>query len=168
MRIGLLGTLGVYDENGRLVRIGGSRVRLLPILLALDAGRVVPTYSLIERLWDDDPPANSGNAPQSLVSRLRTSLRQAGLGGLLIESHPAGYRLAVRPDEVDAVAFEHLTLEGSRALASGDPVSAGRVLREALGIWRGPALADAAGAQVRRFRRETLTDLLSRDVSERP
>ena len=78
MRIGLLGTLVVYDEAGRPVRVGGHRVRMLLILLALDAGRVVPTFSLIEQLWEDEPPANSGNALQSLVSRLRTALRQAG------------------------------------------------------------------------------------------
>ena len=76
MRIGLLGTLAVYDQAGRPVRIGGYRVRMLLILLALDVGRVVPAYSLIERLWEDEPPANSGNALQSLVSRLRTALRQ--------------------------------------------------------------------------------------------
>ena len=59
------------------MRVGGQRVRLLLILLALDAGRVVPAYSLIERLWEDEPPANSGNSLQSLVSRLRAALRQA-------------------------------------------------------------------------------------------
>ena len=77
MRIGLLGTLAVQDKDGRPVRVGGHRVRLLLILLALDAGNVVPAYALIERLWEEEPPANSGNALQSLVSRLRTALREA-------------------------------------------------------------------------------------------
>ena len=148
MRIGLLGTLAVYDEAGRPVQVGGHRVRLLLILLALDAGKVVPAYSLIERLWDSEPPANSGNALQSLVSRLRAALRQSGLGDQVVESHPAGYRLAVAPEQVDAVAFEALARKGSQALASGDPATARRVLREALDAWRGPALADASG---RRF-----------------
>jgi predicted ATPase/DNA-binding SARP family transcriptional activator len=147
VRIGLLGTLAVHDEAGRPVRIGGQRVRLLLILLALDAGQVVPAYALIERLWEDEPPANSGNALQSLVSRLRTALRQAGLGDQVIESHPAGYRLAVPPEHVDAAAFEALARQGSRALAAGDPATAGPVLRQALDIWRGPALADASGVR---------------------
>src|SRR6516162_5787938 len=147
VRIGLLGTLAVYDQAGRPVRIGGYRVRMLLILLALDVGRVVPAYSLIERLWEDEPPANSGNALQSLVSRLRTALRQAGLGDQVIESHPAGYRLAIAPDEVDAVAFEAQARRGSQALATGDPVTARRLLREALDAWRGPALADASAAR---------------------
>src|SRR5262252_3052750 len=147
VRIGLLGTLAVHDEAGRPVRIGGHRVRMLLILLALDAGRVVPTYSLIERLWEDEPPANAGNSLQSLVSRLRSALREAGPGDQVIESHPAGYRLALAPDEVDAVAFEALARQGSQALAAGDAATARRALREALDVWRGPALADASGAR---------------------
>ena len=147
MRIGLLGTLAVYDEAGRPVRIGGQRVRMLLILLALDAGRVVPTYSLIERLWEDEPPANAGNSLQSLVSRLRGALRDAGPGDQVIESHPVGYRLALAPDEVDAVAFEALARQGSQALAAGDAATAQRALREALDVWRGPALADVPGAR---------------------
>jgi predicted ATPase/DNA-binding SARP family transcriptional activator len=147
VRIGLLGTLAVHDEAGRPVQVGGHRVRLLLILLALDAGKVIPAYSLIERLWEQEPPANSGNALQSLVSRLRAALRQAGLGDQVVESHPAGYRLAVAPGQVDAVAFEALARRGGQALASGDPVTARRLLREALDAWRGPALADAAGVR---------------------
>ena len=147
MRIGLLGTLAVHDEAGRPVRVGGYRVRMLLILLALDVGRVVPAYSLIERLWEDEPPANSGNALQSLVSRLRTALRQAAPGDQVIESHPAGYRLALAPDRIDAVAFEAQARDGGEALASGDPQTARRILRVALGAWRGPALADVSAAR---------------------
>jgi predicted ATPase/DNA-binding SARP family transcriptional activator len=147
VRIGLLGTLAVHDEAGRPVRVGGHRVRMLLILLALDAGRVVPAYSLIERLWEDEPPANSGNALQSLVSRLRAALRHAGSGGEVIESHPAGYRLAISPEATDIVVFETLARQGSQALASGDPATARQVLAEALDTWRGPALADASAAR---------------------
>src|SRR5438105_273836 len=92
VRIGVLGSLTVSGEGGRPVEVGGQLVRKLLILLALDAGRIVPAYSLIERLWDDDPPANAANSLQSLVSRLRASLRRGGVGDQVIESHPAGRR----------------------------------------------------------------------------
>jgi predicted ATPase/DNA-binding SARP family transcriptional activator len=144
VRIGLLGPLQVHDGAGRPVRVGGHRVRALLILLALDANRVVPAYSLIARLWGDERPADAANALQSLVSRLRGALRQANLGDGVIESSPAGYRLAVRPDEVDAIAFEAATRTGGQALAAGDAAGAARMLREALAAWRGPALADVA------------------------
>ena len=71
MRIGVLGTLQVHNADGGTVQVGGHRVRALLILLALDAGRVVPPHTLIERLWEDEPPADAANALQSLVSRLR-------------------------------------------------------------------------------------------------
>ena len=112
---------------------------MLLILLALDAGRVVPIYSLIERLWEDEPPANAGNSLQSLVSRLRSALREAGPGDQVIESHPAGYRLALAPDEVDAVAFEALARQGSPyiavfqallSIAGATPVDVASVLRQ--------------------------------------
>jgi DNA-binding winged helix-turn-helix (wHTH) protein len=114
LRIGLLGPLQVRDEAGRLVHVGGRQLRVLLTLLALDAGRVVPAASLADQLWPDRPPGNPGNALQTLVSRLRAELRQAGFDDV-IESHPAGYRLAVRPDAIDAIltATENVEPAGS-------------------------------------------------------
>src|SRR6266581_8797395 len=77
--IGLLGPLQVRDETGSLVHVGGRQLRVLLTLLALNAGRVVPAGSLAGELWPDDPPGNPGNALQTLVSRLRAELRQAGV-----------------------------------------------------------------------------------------
>jgi DNA-binding SARP family transcriptional activator len=105
--IGLLGPLQVRDETGRPVHVGGRQLRVLLTLLALNAGRVVPAGSLAGELWPDDPPGNPGNALQTLVSRLRAELRQAGAGEV-IGSHPAGYRLAVPPGAVDVMTFEEL------------------------------------------------------------
>lgn len=110
MRISVLGPLEVSDPKGRPVRVGGHRVRALLILLALDAGRVIPTHALIGRLWPEarpeERPADAANALQSLVSRLRLAFRQAGLPEGVVESSTAGYRLAVPPEAVDAIAFE--------------------------------------------------------------
>jgi predicted ATPase/DNA-binding SARP family transcriptional activator len=63
----------------------------------------------------------------------------------VVETHPAGYRLVLEPDAVDAVRFQSLAAAGRDELGR-DPRQAGRTLREALALWRGPALADAAGA----------------------
>src|SRR6516162_4419870 len=112
--IGLLGPLQVRDETGRPVHVGGRQLRVLLTLLALNAGRVVPVGSLAEQLWPEDPPGNPGNALQRLVSRLRAELRQAGAGDV-IESHPAGYRLAVPPATVDVTSFEELAVRGRHA-----------------------------------------------------
>ncbi len=101
---------------------------------------MVPAASLIDRLWDSDPPDGARSALQSLVSRLRGALGGCWAHGA-IESHLAGYRLVLGRGEVDALVFEELAVQGSRALAGGDPARASALLREALGLWRGPALA---------------------------
>jgi DNA-binding winged helix-turn-helix (wHTH) protein len=66
--------LQVRDKDGRTIAVGGGQLRVLLILLALDAGRVVPSGSLAEQLWPADLPTNPSNALQTLVSRLRVSL----------------------------------------------------------------------------------------------
>jgi predicted ATPase/DNA-binding SARP family transcriptional activator len=175
VRIGLLGTLTVHDDAGRPVRVGGQRVRALLTLLALDANRVVPAHALIDRLWGDDSnqPADAANALQSLVSRLRAALREGGVDSGVIESSPVGYRLAIEPEAVDAIAFERAARAGARALAAGDAALASRTLREALAAWRGPALADVAeetfaaaiAARLEEARRSATLDRIEADLA---
>jgi DNA-binding SARP family transcriptional activator len=156
----------VRDEAGHLVHVGGRQLRVLLTLLALNAGRVVPVGSLAGQIWPDDPPGNPGNALQTLVSRLRAELRHAGIGDV-IESHPAGYRLAVPPEAVDVTAFETLAARGRRALAEGDAGEAARVLRDALFAWRGEPLADAAGCDFADAAAAKLTELRSSVLADR-
>jgi predicted ATPase/DNA-binding SARP family transcriptional activator len=143
-QIALLGPLQVRDQTGALVPIGGRQLRVLLSMLALQPGRVVSAGTLASGLWPDEQPADPGNALQTLVSRLRSALRPAGCAAL-IESHPAGYLLAVPPKAVDVAAFRDIAREGRRALAGGDARTAARLLREALALWRGRPLADAEG-----------------------
>src|SRR5258705_5902720 len=164
--IGLLGPLQVRDETGRPVHVGGRQLRVLLTLLALNAGRVVPAGSLAGELWPDDPPGNPGNALQTLVARLRAELRQAGADDV-IESPPAGYRLAVPPAAVDVMAFEALAAHGRRALADGDAGEAARVLRDALLAWRGQPLADAAGSDFAEATAARLTELRTSVLADR-
>ena len=166
LRIGLLGPLQVRDGAGRAVPVGGRQLRVLLILLALEAGRVVPSGSLADQIWPEEPPANPGNALQTLVSRLRAELRRASLDHV-IESHPAGYRLAVRPDAVDALVFEALAARGRRTLADGHSREAAAVLRSALSSWRGQPLADAAGHDFADAAAARLTELRSSVLADR-
>lgn len=61
LRIGLLGPLQVRDGAGNTVHVGGRQLRVLLILRALDAGRVVPSGSLAGQIWPDEPPEHPGN-----------------------------------------------------------------------------------------------------------
>ncbi|MFJ5664953.1 BTAD domain-containing putative transcriptional regulator [Micromonospora chalcea] len=140
MRVGILGPLEVRDGD-RLVDVAGARLRALLIRLALDPGRPVSVAALAEALWADEPPTDTANAVQTLVSRLRRAV--PGLG---VRSSPAGYRLDLDPDDVDAGRFERLTRQGRAALRDGDAATARTTLRDALALWRGPALTEAADA----------------------
>jgi DNA-binding SARP family transcriptional activator len=59
----------------------------------------------------------------------------------LVEQSPAGYRLAVGPDDVDANLFARLVADARRQLLAGDP-GAAATLDRALALWRGIPLDD--------------------------
>ncbi|WP_053734758.1 BTAD domain-containing putative transcriptional regulator [Nocardia sp. NRRL S-836] len=141
MHVDILGPVEAHAAEGK-IQVGGPRPRTLLALLALRAGEVVPVDRLIDELYGEDPPADAANALQGQVSRLRRALGVAGL----VELHPAGYRLALAPESVDAHRFAALAAAGRQALEQGDPQAAETVLAEALALWRGPALAGTTAA----------------------
>ena len=136
MWFGVLGPVLARAADGTEVALGGPRPRALLALLLLDAGRVVGTDLLIDALYGEEPPGAAANALQAQVSRLRRRL------GVPIDLHPAGYRLAVDPEDVDLHRFTRLTHDGQHALRAADHAEAARLLGEALALWRGRALAD--------------------------
>ncbi|MEA2131658.1 MAG: hypothetical protein QOJ85_4549, partial [Solirubrobacteraceae bacterium] len=140
MRIAILGPLEV-QRDGDAVPAGGRRVAALLARLALDCGRLVSAEALTDAVWEEALPADPGHALQSLVSRLRRAL--GGAERLVQES--GGYRLALAPEAIDALAFEQLASDGAAALRDDDPLGASALLGRALDLWRGPALAGLAG-----------------------
>lgn len=139
MEVGILGPLIVAD-GARSIEVGGARLRALLIRLAASAGGWVSVSELVEALWESDPPGDEVNALQSLVSRLRRALPRPEL----IESGPAGYRLAIEPEAVDGIRFERLAVKGRRQLRDGHPEEASTLLSGALELWRGAALTEVA------------------------
>ncbi|MGW7537203.1 BTAD domain-containing putative transcriptional regulator [Amycolatopsis sp. NPDC054798] len=133
MRIGLLGPLEVRNDDGAAVEIAGARLRTLLSALALESGRVVSAGRLVDAVWGTRPPATA-NALQALVSRLRRA-------GTRLDSTPSGYRLPEAT--VDAARFEELVTAARMAPDEKRVV----LLREALNLWRGPALGDVSDAQ---------------------
>lgn len=130
VQIGMLGPFEVRTDDGVTADVPGARLRGLLIALALEPGHVVPKTALVDWIWGEHPPAEAANALQRLVSRLRKALPDGS-----VEGQPDGYRLKVDPDAVDAVRFERLV---TRARTEDDP----RLLREAVGLWRGAAMQD--------------------------
>ena len=136
MEFGILGPLVVW-RDGREVPIGAAKQRALVTLLLLRRGELVPTETLVDELWGEQPPATAVKAVQTYVSQLRKTLGEG-----LLETGPTGYRLRLEPDALDAVRFEHQLTRAQTLLAAGAVLEAAELLREALGIWRGPALVE--------------------------
>ncbi|MFJ2633154.1 BTAD domain-containing putative transcriptional regulator [Streptomyces sp. NPDC087422] len=140
MEFCILGHLEV-SANGRPVQLGGARERTVLAMLLIEAGHVIPVERLIDAVWGDDPPATSRGQIQICISNLRRRIL-AGGGEDLIETRRPGYLLRVPAGTLDLHRFEAEVHEGQAALAAGDPAGSARILRDALQLWRGPALAD--------------------------
>ncbi|WUH93840.1 winged helix-turn-helix domain-containing protein [Streptomyces sp. NBC_00433] len=151
MRYTILGTTQALRDDGEPVALAGGRLRALLTALALRPGRVVTADVLIDEVWDGEPPAGGTGALQALVGRLRKAIGHGAVGSV-----EGGYRLAAAHDDIDLYRFERLAAEGARALDDGDPVKAAGLLADALGLWRGPALADLPDRGTAAVRSEAL------------
>jgi predicted ATPase/DNA-binding SARP family transcriptional activator len=164
MEFRILGPLEVHDGAAPVV-IPGAKERALLADLLLHAGQVVPADRLVDDLWGDRPPGKPANTLQGRVSALRRALGQAA--GLLA-TRPPGYRLEVDPERVDAARFQRLVAT-AHVVAAANPAEAARLLGEALGLWRGPALAefaDQAWAQAEAARLEELRRAAVEELAE--
>ncbi|MFC7489465.1 MULTISPECIES: AfsR/SARP family transcriptional regulator [unclassified Knoellia] len=130
-----IAVLGPLDVDGRTNGLS-PRDRVVVSALVVGRGHPVSADALADALWGDDPPASSVKLVQGCVVRLRKVL-----GAAAIESGSWGYRLTLTDDEVDHRRFERL-LDGARDALGGDPARASYLVREALDLWRGRALAD--------------------------
>lgn len=138
MQFRILGPLEAADDDGPL-DLGTPRQRTLLGLLLIRVGTVVSTDRLIGDLWGGDPPETARHTLQVYVHRLRRTL---GDEAWRLQTRAPGYLLKVSSDELDAQRFEELSGEGHRALVRGDHEQAASLLNAALGLWRGPVLAD--------------------------
>lgn len=151
MRFGVLGSLTVWDSSGGQIPITETKVRAVLADLLAHHGRSVSADQLIEDLWEGRPPGRPRNTLQTKISQLRRAL-----GAERILRSPAGYRLCVDDDELDAARFRRAVAEADR---TEDPDARGRLLTEALDLWRGPAFADFADAAFVRAEAARLEEL---------
>jgi basic membrane lipoprotein Med (substrate-binding protein (PBP1-ABC) superfamily)/DNA-binding SARP family transcriptional activator len=143
MSFRMLGALEAEGPGGAAVALGPPKQRALLAILLLHVGELIPTEQLVDLLWGETAPRTAAHSIQIYVSELRRALEPI-IGGNAILTRPPGYQLQLPPDEIDARRFERLTTEGARALADGDHARGALLLREALALWRGPALSDFA------------------------
>jgi DNA-binding SARP family transcriptional activator/pimeloyl-ACP methyl ester carboxylesterase len=166
MEFKILGPLEVVDDGGVTVPLPTGKQGALLARLVLDANHVVALRGLIDDLWGDLAPDSAAKTVQIYVSQLRKRL-----GKEPIRTRPPGYLLAVEPQQVDLFRFEQLLAEGKQALEQDDPSHAATLLRDALGLWRGPALeefsepfAQPESARLEELRLQALEERIEADL----
>lgn len=143
MDVRLLGPVEVVEGDRRAV-LGGPRHRAVLGMLALAVPDVVSTDRIVDGLWGERPPEKPLASLQVFIHKLRRGLADlTGQDGhTLLESRAPGYRLALPPEEIDAVRFEVATTRARVHARTGEHQLARQELEEALALWRGPALQD--------------------------
>ncbi|MER5399786.1 AfsR/SARP family transcriptional regulator [Streptomyces sp. NPDC002599] len=160
MDIDVLGTLAVRLDNVSITPTA-PKPRQVLALLALRAGQVVPVGVLAEELWGARPPRSARATLQTYILQLRELICAALEGGArgtedagdaggagrrqakdVLLTVPGGYLLKSGDGVSDVREFERLAGSGYRAMDAEDYPQAARLLRQALGLWSGPALAD--------------------------
>jgi DNA-binding SARP family transcriptional activator len=146
MEFHVLGPLEVV-RDGRTLELGAGKQRTLLVVLLLNANEVVSTDRLIEALWGETAPATAPKIVQGYVSRLRKAFgegRGSERGAEILLTRSPGYVLRVEDGQLDTDRFAQLLARARAAVADGDAPEAATMLREALGLWRGPPLAEFA------------------------
>jgi DNA-binding SARP family transcriptional activator len=164
----LLGPLDVVVD-GRSVPLGGIKQRTLLAILVLHANEVVATDRLIDELWPDGTPASALATLQGYVSRLRKALDPDGENGgaATIAFRPPGYVLTAPAEQIDAFRFEQLVAEAEARASNGAAGEAAALLRDALALWRGAALADFAYEQFAQAEIARLDELRLKAIEDR-
>jgi DNA-binding SARP family transcriptional activator len=144
VRYAILGPVELWEVERR-IGVGGTRQVALLALLLVNANRAVSTDRLIEALWGDLRRTGAVKRLRVAITRLRRTLDpDRAQDESVLRTVPGGYLLAVAPGELDAEVFARRLAEGREALQVGEAARARDLLAEALGLWRGPTLAEVA------------------------
>lgn len=147
LRFEVLGQVRV-TLDGRELDLGPGKQRAVLAALVLRANRPVSISEIVDAVWAEDPPANGPNVVQKHIAGLRKVFepdRTPRAPGQSITLTAAGYTLNVPPGSLDVERF-HAMVAHARSLPADDAEQSATALREALGLWRGPALAGLDGA----------------------
>ncbi|MBB0242791.1 SARP family transcriptional regulator [Streptomyces alkaliphilus] len=144
----LLGPLELVSDRVS-IGLGGPRRRVVLAMLGLNPNRVVSLEQLIDAVWGVAPPSTARGQVQTCISGLRRVLAEAGYPDA-IATRPPGYVLQISEEGLDTLVFASLTTRAKTCGAEGRTEQAAQLLREAITLWRGVALADVTSDLVQR------------------
>ncbi|HVQ90164.1 MAG TPA: BTAD domain-containing putative transcriptional regulator, partial [Mycobacteriales bacterium] len=145
MRIGVLGPVRLWRDDGEPVSPGPAGQRAVLALLALAGGHPLSRGELVDGLWQQSPPASVANVLQTYIKRLRRILepdRRPRSRSRVLPGVGDGYALRIDPDDVDVFRFRRLVAAAAATRRDADPYRAVTLLTEALALWDGPPLVD--------------------------
>lgn len=132
------------------VDLAATQLRTVLAALLLDAGRIVPVDTVVDRVWGDSPVASARGSLHAYVSRLRRLFDAVGAPAAeLLVTRPAGYLLALGADDLDVARFERSVRTAHQLRDAGRLADARHVLDDGLALWRGPAYADVTAPAIR-------------------
>ncbi|MFD9067070.1 BTAD domain-containing putative transcriptional regulator [Kitasatospora purpeofusca] len=155
MEFRILGALEVRAPDSTVLAVGGRRQQALLAFLVAHPGRIVSVPRLVDAIWDESPPATADRQVRNMVGLLRRLL--GGGPGRVAPIRTAGPGYLFGGPEVRTDVQQFTALVDAAAQPGADRVAR---LREALALWRGPALdglpgralsAVAAGLEERRM-----------------
>jgi DNA-binding SARP family transcriptional activator/tetratricopeptide (TPR) repeat protein len=148
----ILGPIEVVTGDGRL-ELGTAKQRAVLAALLVEAEVPVSAETLVDRIWDQDPPSQARRVLQAHLSRIRAMLAEVTRRGgepVELQRSAGSYVLRVAPERVDLHRARRLIVQ-AREAGVDSPARAER-LREAMGCWRGEPLAGLSGDWFTRVR----------------
>ena len=139
MRYSVLGPLTVQGPDGTEIVLPGIGPRVLLAVLLVHANQPVPVATLVEAVWQGNPPRSWTSNIQTYVSRLRQAVP-----GIDIRHAHRAYRLEVDPAALDLAEFWTDVEAARKYAADGEYPRAVARFRTALGRWRAAPLGNVA------------------------
>ncbi|MFD5627016.1 BTAD domain-containing putative transcriptional regulator [Streptomyces sp. NPDC127072] len=154
-----LGPLELWHDQQQY-ELGSLKERCVLAVLIHARGEPVTADTLMDRVWDGEPPPTAMATLHSYLSRLRGRLRRAVGDERARVERPSSrlYQLRADPEDIDLLRFQRLRSDAVAAAARGERTLAIGLLRTAEALWRSEPLTEFTGSSWARSACARLTE----------
>lgn len=170
MEFRLLGPVELWVD-GKQIAFPSIKVKQLYAALLWNAGTLIPTTTLIRRVWGEDAPPRELASLQANASKLRRTLSECGDPSISLTQISMGYRLVVPTECIDRNQFERTVSLAGSAAENGNIHEAIRLLSSAETLVRGEepltGLVGGWAAEMRAVLEERIREVATQRVTLR-